>query len=435
MMKRDDYIQAIASGLLALSGETAEKAQAFFERRFELHEPRKVNILSLGGRGPAGEELGLAEWLRALREERPREVRLYWAEELADEKLPPHILAAFAGAQVQHFQVVTATSARSYRLITLNGPQQALGPKGFVELMDAQERAAVMWERVRELVHESNQMNNRPAVAPGGAAAFLLGREGAEVYDYLAIDLLREVQIECALRKTPFRIPPHLQDTLVQYELPSLFAVPEGAEPEEPLEVPPEDASPEVLEELRARVRRRMRDARWHLRDNPNPWQLCFFEHVPGARPPESGVGFAEARARFIKALLATEVFAERQGSPFAEAFRLGRALLEGDLPAGEFNSEHCQRIEEALTARGFSERAVENLRNILGFTEDLRVLHWSRERILGFLTVGISDVFGGMGSWNDIPVDDDAEYQALSSALYRAMIDFAGTVLSWSRE
>jgi hypothetical protein len=60
-LKRDDHVQPFTSGLLALSGEAAVSAQAHFGQRFEFQELRKPGVVSLGGRGPAGDELGYSE--------------------------------------------------------------------------------------------------------------------------------------------------------------------------------------------------------------------------------------------------------------------------------------------------------------------------------------------------------------------------------------
>ncbi|SEU38012.1 hypothetical protein [Stigmatella erecta] len=517
-MKRDDYVQAFTSGLLALDGEPAAAAQAHFGQRFEFQELKKPQAVSLGGRGPAGDALSYAAWLQALRAEGLRGVRFSWGAKPADPSLPPHVAVAFAGVRTLLFQVETATAARTYELHTRQSPQVALTPAQFVELMDAQEQKALLWERVRELVHESNELNSRPAVAPGQAAAYLLSPEGAEVYDFLVMDLCQEVQLECLVRETPFRIPPHLKDAFYQsdfsfglperdpvflypekqdiapqelraliqaqpfppsdiwvradarlreYTDPALLPASPGAWPtaldglsdalkrsvpqavcdairtlceeqqQEPIipEALKAHFGPDALEKKRAKARGRLSGGeQWRLQDNPQPWQLLFFEEVPGAGPTEPPGEAAQAKARFQEALRAIEAFAARLDFPFAEAFRLGRALLEQDFPRGDFDAAHGQRALEALQAKGFSERAQENFQEVFSFAEDLRILRWPAERILGFLAASVSDVFGGMGSWNDLPLDeaDGEENERLSAELFRSMKDYAAVLQSW---
>jgi hypothetical protein len=192
---------------------------------------------------------------------------------------------------------------------------------------------------------------------------------------------------------------------------------------------------PDELEKKRAKARTRLSGGeQWQLQDNRQPWQLVFFEQIPGEGPTEPPGDAAPAKARFQEALQAIEAFATRLDFPFAEAFRLGRFLLGPSFPSGAFDAAHAQRAVEALAAQGFSERAQENFQELFPFSEDLKVLRWSEERIRGFLAASVSDVFGGMGSWNDLPLDgaEAEEHGRLSGELFRSMKDYTAALQSW---
>ena len=79
--------------------------------------------------------------------------------------------------------------------------------------------------------------------------------------------------------------------------------------------------------------------------------------------------------------------------------------------------------VATVLASRGVTQRAIDNATYPFGFGEQLRRLGWSWERFWYFCAFDITDVFGGMGSWNDLPLsDDDAdEYVALTDTFSTA--------------
>lgn len=134
----------------------------------------------------------------------------------------------------------------------------------------------------------------------------------------------------------------------------------------------------------------------------------------------------AEVREDFLGALREAESFAEQQGSPFFEAFKLARFVLE--------SGKRVDALREELKAAGFSERAGEVFGRKAGAVSDFEPFHPSEEKLRGLVACSVADVFGGMGSWNDQYFDTEeahARYEQLSGRLFSALRAFTVATLN----
>jgi len=189
---------------------------------------------------------------------------------------------------------------------------------------------------------------------------------------------------------------------------------------------------PDALDAERARIRARINSNQWYLEGTRSPWELYVFAfagEVSEEPEPSEKQSWLEA---FRKALDAAQGFALQIGSPFAEAFRLGGFVLDADFPAaGGFDAVHEAAVRTALQNAGFSDNAQEIFLRSFWLGEELTLLQWSPGRIRGLIALDVTDVFGGMGSWNDVGPDGDNDtYQRITDELFRSRENFFSEIL-----
>jgi len=189
---------------------------------------------------------------------------------------------------------------------------------------------------------------------------------------------------------------------------------------------------PDELEEKRARAR--SKGDKWYLTANQNPWELYFFEEVPNPSSVKAPRELLGIKKEYQNILKEASVFAEKIQSGFQEAFGLGACLLsENNLPDGNFDEGHWSDLAAALKEKGFTDIALNNLQPVFYIGHDFKKFGWSSSKIYGLCAFGISDVFGGMGSWNDIYAGDEQDkYQKISQTLFTTMKEFFGAQLAF---
>jgi hypothetical protein len=174
------------------------------------------------------------------------------------------------------------------------------------------------------------------------------------------------------------------------------------------------------------------------LAPNTEGYQMYLFRELEDASPlldvPARPV--AEVREEFLGALREAESFAEQQDSPFFEAFKLARFVLEsgGLRLTGDLSPERVDALQETLKAAGFSERAGEVFGRKAGAVSDFEPFHPSEEKLRGLVACSVADVFGGMGSWNDQYFDTPeahARYEQISGRLFSALRAFTVNILN----
>lgn len=187
---------------------------------------------------------------------------------------------------------------------------------------------------------------------------------------------------------------------------------------------------PDELDGKRAQARSRLSDGKqYYLQSNQQPWELYLFTPMPatGVLPVESG----DLKSHFLSVLKQIAVLAEKMQTPFAEAFTSALFLSGVNVPDGNFNEEHENHIVAAMQEKGFSDQAGHVFSNHFSYMKDLHLLGWSSERIFSLCAISMADVFGGMGSWNDLdPGEDALEYQRLSADLFETMKRYFATLI-----
>jgi hypothetical protein len=503
-MKRDDYILAITTGFLTIKDDQLDYTLRDFCNRFELNEISKPGSVSIAGQDDNGKTLSFAAWMNFLHEQEIISIQVDQIENQSE-----HIINGFTSSQNFGINIITANNSFSYALRTISSTQYEITPNHFIQLIDAQCNAEMLWARITDLVLESNRLNNRSLFPREHIQGFLLNN--SDVFDTIASQIFQEIQVECAVHGQNLDIPLPLRNLFYQSNFASgesnhdpvfLYPIKEVTAPEletlvaaqpfsseiwnavlsEITQFPQPDLTfdsaktlehsvkqldplsltslthivcrvicnlceekhlipvipgniqksfgPDEVEAQRARVRSLMNKDQWFLEGNKNPWELYLFESIPGTLLPESED--AKIKTKFRKALTKIARFAASINSPFEEAFLLADFLLSKEMPAGEYDERHWDKIEGVLKKKKFSDVAVENLRQSLSYAEDWTKFSWSAEMINGLLAVSIADVFGGMGSWNDIYIEKEINaYHQVSCQTFEMLRKYFTSLLS----
>jgi hypothetical protein len=216
-MKRTDHILALTTTLLRAPEADVDRLLATLEKLYSLHDLRKPGAVSIGFEQDETEQ-SFIPWLRGLRSEQVQHVHVSYHAFDEREDMPAHMAAAFAGIPDLLLRVQTARQTTAYALTTYFGPQYELTPRQFITLLNSQPDKTHLWNRTAELILESNGMNNRSLFEPEETPEYLLSPEGRHVFEYLASDLIKEIQIECTVREQPFVIPDDLKALFVKYD-------------------------------------------------------------------------------------------------------------------------------------------------------------------------------------------------------------------------
>ena len=186
---------------------------------------------------------------------------------------------------------------------------------------------------------------------------------------------------------------------------------------------------PDELDGKRARARSRLSDDQWYLQGIRQPWELYLFTPLP---VPVQAENTDHGREAFLGSLQQIIPFSQKIGSPFTETFLLSKFILSNTLPGGHFDEAHESNIVAALQQNGFSQYALETFRNTFSYIKDFHRLQWPAESILGLCALSLSNVFGGMGSWNDMDPGEDGEvYQRVSADLFEAIRKYFAELIS----
>ncbi len=506
-MKRSDHILAVTRALLSSPDENFQKRLAVIKVMYELSEVRKPGAVSLGV--VAGLEQNFEFWLANVRSENVVEVKFFYAA-VEQHNLAPHVAVAFAGSPDLLMQVKTKRKFYTFKLETYFSPSYQITPQQFIEVLNAQADQQLVWSRAYYLISESNKLNNRTAFDQAEIIQYLKSDEGRNVFEFLAGDLLKEIQIECSIHDKVFSIPDEFQSLFIKYpplgyegedrEYVYLYPLRDVTAEEILTLAEAQSFEPQVWEELnktldewqdetmksmpvaqwkgkimsmdsdmlqrivspvcrsicklcedlklkpvipaklidafgpneedqkRAAARSKGEKDRWSLQPTQQSWEYYAFREIEygvEVQSPDS----SQVQAAFIKPLAAIKLFAGEIQSPFEEAFALVLFMVN------DSKSLTANEIEQQIKASGFSERAVEVLRDKIWMAEQFSELGFTIDQIKGLIAISVADVFGGMGSWNDQYVEGDQErYQTVSAHMFEALKNYFASVLSYAK-
>jgi len=190
---------------------------------------------------------------------------------------------------------------------------------------------------------------------------------------------------------------------------------------------------PSVQDRLRAQWRGKISATGYFFAPEENPWQYFKFTKIPKA---SCEVLFASASSAltpaqvegdlmiFLDELQKIEAFAKKAKSPFAEAFRLASVLWKQDLPKGDLSESHQELVQKWADANAFQGKAIKVIFSLLDMHCNLQDLEIEASQLRQWLALRVSNVFGGMGSWNDQNFEThelQSEYEEVSKNFFRA--------------
>lgn len=420
-MNWPDYILTLTSALLKTQDNKLQEKLSYFNSIIFLDTIKTPKTISVGARAEDNSETPFTKWMQTLRSEKIQHIALHNFNDTT-QSLPDHILAAFAGGHNYILQISTEVATHSYVLLFTTGPNYMLTYPELTTLIDAQQLKEKIWERVIEYINDSNEMNNRPIIAPEKMRSYLLNDAPKDMPDFLLTDIVSEIQVECAALDTRFVIPDTYKNSFEQFESNTLFG---GDFPE----MPRENFESEI--EYR-RANARSNQKKWYVKQNNNNWHNYFFERITISPTKTTSNSKNDKKEAFIQALTDIKQFAAKIESPYEEAFSLALLFTSNELPEGQFDKEHIQAITAFITNKGFSERAQSVFTDKAYYLEDFWKMGYTKEAVFHLFAINTADVFGGMGSWNDEPVsaENSETYHNVSATLFSAMKTYFISIL-----
>lgn len=278
-------------------------------------------------------------------------------------------------------------------------------PQQFADLVAAQPFAAEVWTRIAQDQNQFLAEGESPVSAEGFEARLrAMAPDGLQ--SMLTGNLMMALQQAARARGAELVIPAPLRGCVR----------PAFSRDEDPGWIP----GKEVL----------------RLQSNPDVYQMYLFhELATGPAPVSAGPSWDDARRGFTEALRAAGDFATAQGSNFADAFKLALFALEGQAPRYDaLSPERVPDYVDAVKAAGFDERPVEVFEGKLNSLGLLLPLGWPEAKLRGLLAYLLSDVFGGMGSWNDQYFETpeaQQQFDGVSARLFEARSAFFVAMLN----
>ncbi|PIT98887.1 MAG: hypothetical protein COT74_12705 [Bdellovibrionales bacterium CG10_big_fil_rev_8_21_14_0_10_45_34] len=135
----------------------------------------------------------------------------------------------------------------------------------------------------------------------------------------------------------------------------------------------------------------------------------------------------------FVNSVERARNFSKKMSTPFTEAFDLALFYFQYENLKNLIDSE--KQMDDGLRELGFSDLGVQISLEYRGLLEDFLSLGFNLEASRRLTVFAIlSDLFGGMGSWNDQAFTSDSDqelYLEISRSVYKNVYDFFVTTLN----
>jgi hypothetical protein len=515
-MKKLDYIKLLVSTLLQAKEPMFQTFVDFISNVFDIKEPYKVNVVSLAGIAPDDQFMSLFDWAKALSAEHVLTVSAFLGS-FFDTALET-LAAPYSGQDDIILNVKTSKGNYYYIVSTEYSPAYGITPVQFALLVNEQKDPKAQWERLEEVVQESNELGIRARIEEDSLPTYLISPEGKDTFHLHCENFIAELQMTAIIHHQEFVIPEtltalflqsnysfdfeekdyaylytidyisaaelkllissqpspnelwarltlHMQDYSTE-ELPNYTTAKEwednllglsadsvnilsnvacrsiceycddnGLKPTIP-ESLKKKLGPSKEEALRIQARSKLQRSQWILAPNNEPWELNVLQPIDYTLPLPPAISTSELKKLFQQALIPIREFAHQKDSYFVEAFDLAIYLLSDHVPSGSFDEPHKERIIEDLknAPTPFSEQAIQNFSSVYYYSQGMLQMDWEPHRIYGLLAVNLADVFGGMGSWNDVYYEleaDNIKHGDVSSNLYSALRNYFVSIIS----
>jgi hypothetical protein len=332
--------------------------------------------------------------------------------------LEPHIAAAFAGNFPFLLQVKTQGVWNSYQLNTYHSRNNALNGKELAQLLTSQVNQASARDCWHRIISEHLELNNRSAYQSPDIVTFFHSEEDMDTVDFLMGNLITELQIQIAVDEQEFIIPKELSSKLYQQDdqLTSFFGE----------DIPYEFNTGNPIEDKKANLRASSKFKKWYPESNNEVWEM--YGLVPLDYPFQAAS--MDHSKDFISALQQIGWLAQKIESRNTNNLLLASTIAKCDTTTASFTTQSKQRWKEVCTA----DQSLK-LDEILSPMEDYYLsAAFTEQQVWGILLLELTNIFGGMGSWNDIYLEDESlrkEYDEISQRFYQERMLFQLDVLN----
>ncbi|MCU0417711.1 MAG: hypothetical protein MUE33_11060 [Cytophagaceae bacterium] len=337
--------------------------------------------------------------------------------------MEPRIERALSGGMPYALQIQSQTEKYLFLLQRKTSSRYALKPYQWVELINNQVNPAACWHTIDRLIQEHYKLNNRPSYTAASIQEYIQQEEDLETLDFLLSKLLTEIQVTCSYENHTFIIPTELKETVYKSDNPfySMADIPE-----------PDFDTGDKEEDKKAKIRYQLSASQWYLKENPNPWEYYFLESFTYDVHIEISKTFD--REGLVKSVQHCLELANKHAPGFCTYFEIALFLL---------NTPFSKNVYTETTGSIWKEKLLQEKPQLPSdsvasfFSESSylpEALCCSEEKALGLGILQATQVFGGMGSWNDIYIQEDTEYQYYSQwsdALFQGRLDLEKYVLN----
>ncbi|MCK5217910.1 hypothetical protein KAR10_00200 [bacterium] len=413
-MNMEDYINIFTSGLLTCSDEQFDETQKQLmlgDKSIDFIVPRKPKKYSVAGQSIThnNEETGLLQWCKQIRANKVGEVKYLRFANMV-KNLPEHIYGAFAGADPFGLSIKTPDNTYIFVLTIHYSKKYLITANQFADFIDQQGAQKEIWDEVYQVLFDYQKNNFNQEFTKKELHAFLSSVIGQQAFENNPDNLITIVLTECGKKQATVNIPDAMQKYFIRRKL-----------SQEDIKIFKANDIP-IIESL-------------CLTNNDEDYTLELFQRSEGVKWSGDFPEALETRQEYIRALKKTINFTQRVKSEFAEIFSMALFILESE----EALNDNAEKVDEELIKAtlknaGFSDAIIQSSIPDFHLLADFRNFSWSINKLRGILAVGIADVFGGMGSWNDQYFEDEkdkVEYNDLSGQLYRSMKNYFHVLLN----
>lgn len=375
----------------------------------------EVTIPIVGQTGP-GQTVEFEKWIGFLRGLGIQQVGIGTHSRSEEHELPEYVLHAFAGGGTPYLlRVIADSGSFTFVIAQEQGSQYKIQAQQFTEWVNAQPSASHLWKFLESQVFEHLEMNS---ISVDGLRPLHqnLAFVDALSWDYMIPQWFRELQIEAFVLGDELVVPHGLEAYFYKRDsLPDFMRMPSI-----------ESSSPQGKSKKEA-ARERYENDGLLLAPEPKPWVRLNFKFLGDLPVLALDGDLQKNRKELTESLMRAAEFSLRAGSAFLPSFQIALAALGSDWIHGPYDDKHLGELKDLLLKKKLEPKSVEFFPKRLGFAAYFYRIGVRPELIQGFLAVEYTDVFGGMGSWNDqmFEADFQEEYDRVSRDLFQSLQDF----------
>lgn len=209
-MNFQNLVLAATVGMLTCPDECLAEAMARCDEFFDLTALYSTDKPSVAVRS-AADVMPLREWVIRARAGGPIACWPGFGGQ-GNGDTPAHMMAGFLGGRPGMLHVHRAGGGTVYSAGTISSAVNAMTVAQFTDLINAQANPEFYWWGILSDINQFHRCNRIVEVEPNQLADFLLSNAGADAWNFIGNQIMREIQVEALTFGEPFMIPAHLAD-------------------------------------------------------------------------------------------------------------------------------------------------------------------------------------------------------------------------------